>query len=215
MELRLDQFKRGDILTLVGEIEHLLIEKVWLSQQGSYRWVDYETRTHGSQRRVIISAEYDDGEWETVVYDQFPDAREVPDADSLPGRLTWNGATYHLDERGTCMMELVDLRDEPLRCEYADYTGPGDAVLAVERFSGDNVDVPAEVEIFAGASVRPSFVQLFAPGDQAERPGLLIKTRAMPHPKKTARRLTAGQQVIIGGVAFAVLLLLIVMVLAR
>lgn len=215
MELRLDQFKRGDFLTLVGEVEHLLIEKVWLSQQGVYRWVDYETRTHDSQRRVIIGAEYDDGEWETVVYDRFPEAGEIPDAGSLPGRLTWNGVTYELDERGSCTMELVDPPGEQLRCECADYTGPGNAVLAIEVFGGNGTDSPGEVEIFAGASVRPSFVQLYAPGDREQRPGLLIKTRATSDSKKPVPARTAGQQAIIGGVAFAIVLLLIVMLLAR
>lgn len=174
MELQLDQFKVGDVLRVVGELEELTIEKVWLSEQGSYRWVDYETRSRRSRRRVIISVEYDDGEWETVLYDQFPPAHEIPQAELLPPTVNWAETTFRRAEKGHCTLRLVSDAGTEIECDYADYIGPDHQTIAIEVFgAAQSPQASIEAELFVGHALLPSDVQLYLPVDTQSRPGLI------------------------------------------
>lgn len=214
MDLRLDQFKMGDVLRLVGEIEELPIEKVWLSQQGGYRWVDYETRSRKTQRRVVISVEYDDGDWEAVVYDSFPSAAEIPNVATLPSTLRWAGATFEREERGRCTTELISHGDPPVECQYADYYDDEDRAIAVEVFGGGQPD-ETEVEVFVGRTIRPTDIELYLPVDTEPRPRLTATKGAQPAAAAGGGTVTmSSRQLIIGFVVLAVIFLLIVMAVA-
>ncbi len=211
MEWQLDQFKVGDVLRLVGEIEELPIEKVWLSQQGPYRWVDYETRSRRTQRRVVVSVEYDDGEWEASVYDYFPSARELPNVRTLPSTINWDGAAFHREERGRCKIELISHGEPPLDCEYADYFDDDERTLAIEVFGAAEPD-EAEVEIFVGRVLRPSDVQLYLPVDTQPRASLITNTSAGGSGATQSGTITVTRrQLVIGCVVLAVIVLFIIM----
>lgn len=210
MDVRLDQFKVGDVLRVVGELEEVIIEKIWLATQGPYRWVDYEGRTRRSRRRLIIGAEYDDGEWETVLYDRFPEPYEIASAERLPGTISLDGMTFRREEQGRCSLRLVSDDGPEISCTYADYTGPDEQVLSIEVFGGDAAgDVPTEVEVFVGRSIAPTDVQLHLPVDTAPRTGLLRAAHSDGEQPTTFGR----RQVVIAAVAFAVILLFAIMAL--
>ncbi len=160
MDVQLDQFKVGDVLRVVGELEELIIQKIWLTTQEPYRWVDYETQSRRSQRRVIVGVEYDDGEWETVMYDQCPTAYEIVNAEHLPATVEWNGVRFQREEQGRCSVRLVSDDGPTLPCTYADYAGSGNDVLSVELFEAEGTAGAAEVEVFVGRSLVPSDVEL-------------------------------------------------------
>jgi hypothetical protein len=215
MDVQLDQFRVGDVLRVVGELEELIIQKIWLTTQGPYRWVDYETQARRSRRRVIVGAEYDDGEWETVVYDQFLAAHEVGDAAQLPASLEWNGKRWRREEQGRCTVRLVGDDGPTLPCTYADYAGSGDDVLAVEVFEVEGTEGAAEVEVFVGRSVVPSDVELYLPVDTAPRTSLLRSTGG-----RTSAAARVGQpsmtqrQIVIVAVVLAIVVLFAIMALS-
>jgi|GEM_PF-5316261 len=211
MDLRHDQYKAGDVLQVVGELDELIIEKVWLSTQGSYRWVDYETRTRRSNQRVIVSVEYDDGDWEATLYDQFPRAYELPQAAELPSQLQLGEMTFHRAEQGRCRMRLLADDAPELSCDYADYTGPNNATIAVERFGDGTPESPREAEIYVGRTLRPSDLQLYAPIDMAERPGLIINRPSTSRKQSTGPRSVtlSMQQLVIGAIVVIGVLIMI------
>ncbi len=211
MDLRLDQFKVGDVLRIVGEIEELPIEKVWLSQQGPYRWVDYETRSRRTQRRVIVSVEYDDGEWEAVMYDAFPEAHEIPSAGTLPSTIRWEGDTFQREERGRCTTELISHGEPAIDCQYADYSNDGDRTIAVEVFGGSQPN-EAEVEIFVGRTLRPTDVQLYLPVDTQPRVSLVANQSVSSAGSAGSGGVTlTWRQLVIGCVVLAIAVLFIIM----
>lgn len=215
MDVQLDQFKVGDVLRVVGELEELFIQKIWLTTQGPYRWVDYETQSRRSQRRIIVGVEYDDGEWETVIYDQFPAAHEVGNAQQLPSEVEWNGRTFRREEQGRSSVRLVSDDGPTLPCTYADYAGSDDSVLAVEVFELEGTGSGAEVEVFVGRSLAPSNVELYLPVDTAPRTSLLrspsstMPSSAPPKPQRIGQR-----QIVIMAVVIAIVVLFAIMALS-
>lgn len=214
MELQLDQFKVGDILTLVGELEEFRIEKVWLSRQGSYKWVDYELRGHRSQRRVVVSVEYDDGEWEVVLYESFPGPDELPGASTLPEQLSWQGKLFRREEKGRCVMRLVSAPGEDLACTYADYLGPGGAALSIELFGDPQApDLPPEVEIYAGRMLKPHELRLYAPVDLEARQGLIhgTSTRLVSKRSSSTEAISSGKWLFLAALLLGMAIILVVL----
>jgi hypothetical protein len=215
MDVQLDQFKVGDVLRVVGELEELIIQKIWLTTQEPYRWVDYETQSRRSRRRVIVGVEYDDGEWETVMYDQFPTAHEIVNAEHLPATVEWNGVRFQREEQGRCSVRLVSDDGPTLPCTYADYAGSGNDVLSVELFEAEGTAGAAEVEVFVGRSLVPSDVELYLPVDTAPRTSLLRSTGTTARSSiRTGQPSITQRQVVIVAVVLAIVVLFAIMALS-
>ncbi len=209
MQLKLDQYKPGDVLQISGELRDLVVKEVWLGQTGPWRWIEYMLEPHGGGELQCLQIEEDDGEWVVVHYTSRLRASElgVSEREPFPAKLVYAGRTFIREEKGeariTRLSSLDGSGERTYSVSYGDYSA-GEDRLSVETYGGRKQGNPdnngadgasTEFDIWAGRRHDPRLVRLFANIDTAPRKGLLVspETDALGVPLTSKESLTVSR----------------------
>ncbi|MEL7512122.1 MAG: DUF4178 domain-containing protein [Cyanobacteria bacterium J06554_3] len=140
----------GDVVQY-DNIDWIIEDKLTYNDDG-WEWVEYLIQD--GDRIGFLSVD-DDDTLEVSITETVKDIQ----VDNPPaGQITYRQQVYNQDEKGTAKLKRARHPERAAEtCQYFDYTGPGDAVMAVEIWSG-------QTEVSVGQSVRP-YQLTFLPGD--------------------------------------------------
>ena len=140
----------GDIVQY-NNIDWVIEDKLIYNEDG-WEWFDYLLQD--GDRIGFLSVDDDD----TLEVSFTETIKDCPVENPPPGQITYRQKVYNKDESGTAQMKRARKPERPAEsCQSYDYTGPGDAILSVEVWSG-------QTEVSVGETVRP-YQLTFLPGD--------------------------------------------------
>ena len=148
---------------LQGDGRDWVVEERLLSDDSSFQWLEYALRD-GAERRWLVVCEDD---WLEV---DWLEPISLTPVLPLPAAIDRQGQQYLLEEEGTAWISRTQaaMNRRLGTCRYADFTGPGQRRLCVERWSSsarsDGQARPAEIEVTAGRRIEPLSLSLL-PGN--------------------------------------------------
>ena len=123
----------------------------------AYYWTEYRLQERASNATAWLSVEFDDGEWEAVLFERQVRLDEVGyrRGQDFPEEFTLDGKRFVLDESGQLQAAKVG-STITYRGQYADYAHGDGAILSIEAFP-DPTHTPREtdVEIWLGRVIEP------------------------------------------------------------
>ena len=140
----------GDIVQY-DNIDWVIEDKLTYTDNG-WEWIEYLLQD--GDRIGFLSVEDDD----TLEVSFTETVKDCPLENPPPAQVTYQQKVYIRQESGTATLKRQRKPDRPAEiCKYHDYSGPGEAVMAVEVWGN-------EVEVSVGQTVRP-YQLTFLPGD--------------------------------------------------
>ena len=123
----------------------------------AYHWTEYRLQERASNATAWLSVEFDDGEWEAVLFERQVRLDEVGyrRGQDFPDEFNLDGKRFVLDESGQLQASKIGSTIS-YRGRYADYAHGEGEILSIEAFP-DPTHTPREtdVEIWLGRVVEP------------------------------------------------------------
>ena len=191
---RLDRLPPGTTLEVRSELEEWLVREAYACTEPhpgaeAYHWTEYLLQERSSNARAWLSVEFDDGEWEVVLFERQVQLAEVgyQRGQEFPDEFRLDGQTFSLSESGALEATKVGTKSS-YRGRYGDYVHRDGRVLSIEAYP-DPTNTPREtdVEIWQGRLVEARALDVNV-GDAGASPHLV------PPPLPSAERERPEQQ---------------------